>query len=378
MKRIPTPVRDNWQAKVEALGFNYHTLHGERYWDESAYYEFTYEQINGIEQATSQVYDMCLKAVDFVIQHELFELFSIPLEFGPFIKSSWQNKAPSIYGRFDFSWNGNPDNAPKMLEFNADTPTSLFEAGVIQWFWLQDFNKEYDQFNSIHEKLISRWKKIKPSLKGQPLYFTCLDEFPEDLINVSYLQDCAAQAGIRTHLISVHDIGRNAGHFTDLKEQPIANMFKLYPWEWMINEEFGPLLLRMNTLWIEPPWKMILSNKAILPVLWKLFPGNPYLLECYFDNPRQMNSYVIKPILSREGANVTLVENGKTITETSGEYGEEGYVYQELRKLPCFDSNYPVIGSWVIGGQPAGIGIRETTSLVTDNFSRFVPHLISG
>ena len=121
---------------------------------------------------------------------------------------------------------------------------------------------------------------------------------------------------------------------------------------------------------------MLLSNKAILPVLWKLFPGHPQLLECHFDHPASMTSYAVKPLLSREGANVTLVENDHIISQTAGEYGEEGFIYQQLQKLPAFDGNHPVIGSWIIGGNPAGIGIRETKALVTDNFSRFVPHLI--
>jgi glutathionylspermidine synthase len=123
---------------------------------------------------------------------------------------------------------------------------------------------------------------------------------------------------------------------------------------------------------------MVLSNKAILPVLWKLFPGHPNLLECYFDEPRTMTSYAEKPLLSREGANVTLIEEGTILTETEGEYGAEGFIYQQLHKLPDFDGCHPVIGSWIIGEQAAGIGIRETTSLVTDNFSRFLPHIISG
>lgn len=264
-----------------------------------------------------------------------------------------------------------------MLEFNADTPTSLFEGAAVQWFWLNDFNSALDQFNSIHEKLVERWKELKPLLNTKTLYFSCLHQFPEDLVNVNYLRDCAAQAGIETKFISVHDIGRRKDSFVDLDENNIDFIFKLYPWEWMMNEEFGVLLNRADTQWIEPMWKMILSNKAILPVLWKLFPGHPNLLECYYDDPHTMTSYAKKPLLSREGANVTLVENQKIISETSGEYGEEGFVFQQLQKLPDFDGNRPVLGSWIIGDNAAGMGIRETGSLVTDNFSRFVSHIIT-
>lgn len=376
MRRNQIPARENWGAKVEQLGFSYHTLDGVTYWDESIYYEFNRSQADKIEQSTNELYQLCLKAVDHVIQRQLYDQFSIPDDFISKIETSWKNKESSVYGRFDLVWDGTETTSPKMLEFNADTPTSLFEGAAVQWFWLNDFNSQLDQFNSIHEKLIERWKEIRSSFNGKPLYFSCLHQFPEDLVNVNYLRDCAAQAGIETKFISVHDIGRRKDSFVDLEENSIDFIFKLYPWEWMVNEEFGSLLNCASMQWIEPMWKMILSNKAILPVLWKLFPNHPNLLECYFDDPGPMKSYAQKPLLSREGANVTLVENKKIISETCGEYGEEGFVYQQLYKLPDFDGYRPVIGSWIIGDQAAGIGIRETNSLVTDNFSRFVPHVI--
>ncbi|HTJ51102.1 MAG TPA: glutathionylspermidine synthase family protein [Cyclobacteriaceae bacterium] len=377
MKRFKIPVRENWKEKVEKIGFHYHTLDGALYWDESVYYAFDRAQIIKLEQTTNELYRLCLKAVDHIVRYNLLELFSIPDEFVPFIIDSWEKRERSVYGRFDISWNGDLTTPPKMLEFNADTPTSLFEASVVQWFWAQELFPHHDQFNSIHEKLIAHWRNISSDMHGHELYFSCLEEFPEDFINVNYLRDCAAQAGVATRFINVHDIGRNRNSFTDLDENIIHTIFKLYPWEWMMNEEYGSHLLTSTTQWIEPAWKMILSNKAILPVLWRLFPGHPNLLECYFDDPHTMKSYAKKPLLSREGANVTLVEDGTILTETEGEYGDEGFIYQQLHKLPDFDGCHPVIGSWIIGEEAAGIGIRETTSLVTDNFSRFLPHIIS-
>jgi len=123
---------------------------------------------------------------------------------------------------------------------------------------------------------------------------------------------------------------------------------------------------------------MILSNKAILPILWQLNPNHPNLLPSFteFEKTSLGFSYAKKPILSREGANIQLFDNGRLISETKGEYGEEGFIYQELCPLPEFDGNYPLIGSWVVGQEAAGIGIRETNTLITDNLSRFVPHLI--
>jgi glutathionylspermidine synthase len=146
----------------------------------------------------------------------------------------------------------------------------------------------------------------------------------------------------------------------------------------MVREEFGTHLGAARTIWIEPAWKMLLSNKGILPVLWELYPGHPNLLEARFDSPSEMTQWVRKPLLGREGANITLHRAGEHI-ETAGEYGEEGYVYQELATLRQFHGRFPVIGSWVIGenegSAAAGIGIRESDSPIITNTSRFVPHL---
>ena len=377
MKRHIILPRENWRAKVEQIGFSYHTLDGVTYWDESVYYEFNRSQADKIEASTNELYQLCLQAVDHVIKNGLYDLFLIPDPFKNKIEESWRKRDPSVYGRFDLVWDGNETTSPKMLEFNADTPTSLFEGAAVQWYWLNDFNPQLDQFNSVHEKLIERWKELKLQLNNQPVYFSCLSQYPEDYVNVNYLRDCAAQAGIETKFINVPDIGSSKNSFIDADENTIEWIFKLYPWEWMVNEPFADVLTQSQTQWIEPIWKMLLSNKAILPVLWKLFPGHPNLLESYFKDPHMMKSYAQKPLLSREGANVTLVENEKIISSTKGEYGDEGFIYQQLYKLPDFNNNKPVIGSWIIGEKSAGIGIRETNSLVTDNFSRFVPHLIS-
>lgn len=366
--------REQWRQEVENLGFSFHTLNGIPYWDESACYKFSSQQITILEESTAEIYSLCLKAVQHIIDENLFHHFHIPEKFIYLIQQSWKEKLPSVYGRFDLSWNGNINEPPKMLEFNADTPTSLFEASIVQWQWQQQLYPGADQFNGIHEKLIEQWKRSKRKLNNEPLYFSCLDEFPEDYVTVSYLQDCASEAGIETEFISMPEIGWNGNTFTDNYENHIHTIFKLYPWEWLVNEDFGIHLHESDTIWIEPIWKMILSNKAILPILWKLFPNHPNLLECYFDNPRSMNSFVIKPLLSREGANIRIVENGNLLEETKGDYGQEGFIYQRLCKLPEFDGNFPVIGSWVIGSKPAGIGIRESSSLVTNNTSRFLPH----
>jgi len=376
MERIAISPRNHWQQTVESLGFGFHTA-DVPYWDESAYYTFTTKEIEKLETVTAELWDLCLQAVQHVIDNNLFDQFKIPGFMVPHITDSWNNDAPAIYGRFDLVYDGKTE--PKLLEFNADTPTSLFEASIIQWFWLKDFDEPKDQFNSIHEKLIAYWRYLKDYLYDDTLYFTCVKGALEDFTTTAYQQDCAMQGGIKTEFIYIDDIGWDNSNefFVDLDNKPIRNIFKLYPYEFMVNEAFGKNLVidKLKALWIEPSWKMILSNKAILPILWGLFPYHKNLLPSYFTRSN-LKDYVKKPFLSREGTNITMVENEKLIASSDGDYGAEGFIFQELCKLPDFNGNFPVTGSWIVGQEPAGIGIRESNGLITGNLSRFVPHLI--
>ncbi len=378
MKRIITTPRANWQQKVEELGFGFHTLDS-TYWDESVFYEFSMQEIDVLEKASNELWEICLEAVQHIIDKKLYAQFHIPDWFIPHIEKTWNEDAPAIYGRFDFSMR---KGVPKLLEFNADTPTSLFEASVVQWYWLQDTQPNKDQFNSIHEKLINYWKYLKNYLYDHYIHFSAVQDNLEDFTTTEYMRDCAIQAGLDTKFINLMDIGWNEEfqEFRDKEEVAIKSIFKLYPYEWLVNEDFGQHIIQdlNRTFWIEPSWKMLLSNKAILPILWKLNHGHKNLLPAYYESDKNALgfSYARKPILSREGANIQLFENGRIISQTEGDYGEEGFIYQELCPLPDFNGNYPLIGSWIIGQEAAGIGIRETNSLITDNQSRFVPHLI--
>jgi glutathionylspermidine synthase len=388
MKRMTTTARAEWEKRVEEQGLIFHTTDEGRYWHEGVYYEFTAAQIDVLEAATNELHEMCLDAVQHVIDRRRYAELHIPEVAIPMIERSWEEEWPSIYGRFDLAFDGS--GQPKMLEYNADTPTSLLEASVIQWTWMEDRFPHLDQFNSMHDKLIAWWKEILPYMKGDHLYFTSMDD-REDFMTSTYLADTAHQAGIPTEYIVATDIGYDSatGAFVDLNERNMRNVFKLYPWEWVI-DQFGAQvvgsLAARRTTWIEPLWKMVLSNKGILPILWDLNPGHPNLLPTYFEQEASPDflawDHVRKPLLSREGANVEIrrgaVAGGGVIEARGGEYGEEGFVVQELTELPGFEGSYPVIGSWVIGGEAAGIGIRETDHLITDNFSRFVPHVFTS
>jgi len=374
MRRLTVAPRPNWEQRVSEAGLTWHT--GETlYWNESAYYEFTAKEVDVLETATNELEAMTLAAAQHVIDNRLYQKLAIPDTAIPLIEASWEGEPPSLYGRFDFAFDG--VNPPKLLEYNADTPTSLVEAAVVQWYWLQDLFPKHDQFNSLHERLIALWKELADYLPGKRIHLCSMDD-AEDGMTVTYLQDTAQQAGLEASIFPIDEIGWNGRQFVGPDDKQLGAMFKLYPWEWMVREEFGKHIGSTDTLWIEPAWKMLLSNKGILPILWELYPRHPYLLEASFEGPGLMMSWVKKPILGREGANITLHQPGNDI-ETGGEYGEEGYVFQQLAPLKTFDGKYPVIGSWLIGHEEGnvsgGMGIRESDTPITGNTSQFVPHL---
>jgi glutathionylspermidine synthase len=395
MDRVLVPPRPDWQAKAEASGFSFHTIDGKPYWNESAYYAFTLAEIErDIEDPTLALMEIAYDFVDAACSdEEILASLAIPKDWWASIRQSWLRPDRDLYCRMDFAYDGK--SSAKLLEINADTPTALFEASYFQWVWLEEalahnvIPKGSDQFNSIQEGLIAAFGQLLPP--GQKrLHLASVADHAEDRGTIAYLADCASQAGLTTTILDIEEIGVDAdGRLTDLEDRVIAALFKLYPWEFMIAEEFGhylqtPLAPRI----IEPCWKMILSNKGALPWLWRRHKGHPNLLPAWFEGDAKADPgprHVIKPLLSREGANILLIDSALPggRLETSGPYGTSKKIIQDYAPLPFWSDDkgrehHAVVGSWLIAGKPRGMGIREDDGPITSDGARFVPHVILG
>jgi len=461
--------RHGWEQTNASLGLTYNAtpLADGRtlsYWREGPFYDFDLDEILALEQAATTLHRMCVTAGDHLVagcprrdravRREAYlsaecwpdtcrlAKIGIPEYAHEQVirtwfdgdKDAWTHSdkdlfgahthapqgpdySPSVYGRFDL-WYAGKGSTPKLLEFNAQTPTALLESAVIQWSWLEQTLQTHHherQWNVVHERLVEAWRRnmaelraARPWLPERPkIYFAyeTSETSGEDRMNVAYLMETATQAGFPTELIAMSQIGVDQVDGSIRFQQgqfevgpQIDVIFLLYPWEWLWHEEGGrPIFRNMadptkrGTVWIEPPWTAALwSNKGLLPVLWELFGDKPegeLLLPAYFavDKPAAMSSYAKKPIWSREGANVELVRDNVPLVANPGEYGREGFVYQELRELPSFPGNegdcHPVLGVWMIDGEPAGLGIREgvgVDGLITRNDAHFVPHTIGS
>lgn len=384
MRRVAIAERPQWRRQAEEYGFDFHTIAGQAYWDESAYYAFSLQQIeNDIEAPTEALHQMALALVDEVTDSErLLTQLAIPSPYWDWIRDSWrQQPRRHLYGRIDLAYSG--QGPAKLYELNYDTPTSLYESAFFQWLWLEErmqagvLPAHVDQFNSLQEQLVQRLAQIGEGLES-PLYFAAVHGHAEDQATIAYLRDCAEQAGLDHAVIAIEDIGLSGdGRFTDLGDQIIGSLFKLYPLEAMFAEEFGKALPGSGVQLIEPPWKAILSNKGILPLLWERHRGHPNLLPAQRSGDAPLApGWVRKPYFSREGANVSIRTASGESLRSSGPYGQGPSIDQAFHPLPVFDGRYPLIGSWVVGDSAAGIGIREDRTLITQNSSCFVPHAI--
>jgi len=395
MKRIHLGARPDLVQKAEAAGFTFHAMYGEPYWDEDTVYEFTLAQVeNDIEDPATELHEMCRHAADHIVaSEELMERLAIPRAHWDLVAESWQSDQPELYGRFDLIYDGH--DPAKMIEYNADTPTALFESASFQWTWFEDMvasgalPPDSDQFNGIFEALTARFKHIFP--RDTNIHFTAIETLVEDYATVEMMAYAARAADMGAHFVNLEQIGITpAGQFSDAEARVIGKLFKLYPWEDLLRDDFAVHLATAQCKFIEPAWKAVVSNKGLLPVLWRLFEGHPNLLPSFFADEIAAGSdavtraqdalargTVTKPIFGREGASVAIMRGNEMIeASTEQDYADHPMIVQAYAEMPVFDGYRPIIGAWIVGKTCVGMGLREDRSRITQNLSRFKPHYI--
>lgn len=368
--------RPDWQQCVEDSGLVWHGGGTVPYWVEDQHIEFTLAAAEVLEAAANELHAMCMDACDTIVQKGWYERLFLPENLIPHVEESWREGDPYLYGRFDLAWDG--VGSPKLLEYNADTPTSLLEAAVIQWQWLEHHFPEADQLNSLHEALIESWR----SFSENQIHFACVWDQLEDRQTIAYLAECAEQAGKIVSLLDMQEIGYvEDGYFTDQNDHRITKLFKLYPWEWLCEESFFEVIGAERKIFLEPAWKMMLSNKAILPLLWELHPQHPLLLPASSSlteiQLQGVNEWVSKPCFGREGQGITMMNRStapKSYMSSTQNYGAN--IYQEKASLFQSRNQHFIWGLWMVEDECRGLSARGDASPITGNLSRFYPHVI--
>ncbi|MBO9428505.1 glutathionylspermidine synthase family protein [Sulfitobacter sp. R18_1] len=392
MKKIQVSPRPNWREHAEEHGFDFHTSGG-GYWNEAECYSFTLKQIeDDLEDPSAELHQMFMSGVDAVLSDErLLSRFGIPDQFYDYVRRSWlEDKDHYLYGRFDLAYDGT--GPAKLLEYNANTPTSLYEASAYQWIWLEEqqergeISQNFSQFNNIYEDLVERFKYLYGH--GSQVHFTSFDKetAPDDYATTEYLGWAAHEAGVVPHWVHTQDIGvSDEGYFADDQQRIMRDLFTLYPWEDFFRDDFGGMIPDSHCRFIEPAWKA-LTTKAMLPILWEMFPGHPNLLPAYFEadvlggkKAVGLESGVVrKPIFSREGASVEILVNDKKIAGSEDQaFEEHPTILQAYHKLPQFGEYHPIIGTWMVGDKCSGMAVREDKSIITQFTGLITPHFIA-
>lgn len=393
--------RKYYGAELNRIGMNYWDSPSGPdklpYWQEGVVYGFGESEIDQIQSVTQELHNMCLEMVGQVVKSgdypEYFKLTDLEKIL---IEQSWKRNAPALYARFDLAYG--MDGSLKMFEGNYDTPVSILECSVGQWNYVEQLKTLPDgtpfpdalrtQYNLIDETLQETWKER--FMQGTTLHFASSGGFRhEDFGNLVYIMDNALRSGMIVKDIQMEDIGLcvdadGSRKFVDLQDKKINNIFKLYPWEWMTSEAFGEDIARTNTRWMEPAWKMLLSNKSMLIKLWEMFENHPNLLPSFIKEPSR-GKWAKKAIHGREGSNIyksTFADGQHLSTDLAQgshivpEYDHWGYMYQQWHDIKPHDGYYPIIGSWVIGDKACGMSIREDKNLVTGMDAFFASHIM--
>lgn len=386
MQRLTLPPRPNWEARLQEVGFTWYAPtpeHPVPYWGEDACYALSAAQAARLQRDAQTLTHMVLDATGHAIERGRLAELGIPAFLHAAVRDSWDRDDPSVYMRLDLAYDG--VNPPKLLEVNAQTPTSLIEAAVSQWQWLEDrlaagkLPAGTTQWNTIHEGLLEQWQHLRAARGVGQLHFSA-GRNDEDIATVTYLRELAQQAGASTDFVLADQIGTSEQetHLLDHWTLPIRHLMWLWPFEFAWESRDAAYLARTHTRFIEPLWKTATGSKGLLALLHELHPGHDLLLPATLTPGALGGDVVRKPLYSREGQNVTLPGQ----PSTPGDYADLGAVEQAYTPLPEYPAGdgprYPVLGVWVAGDEVCGLGIREGRGRVTDNRATFVPHVITA
>ena len=384
-----TPLSD---ADLDKIGFTWHTdSDGSKYVADELV-EVSHEEAEAYYTAGNELYDMYVEAAEYVIENDLFFELGIPFNLIDTIKKSWENDVHwHIYGRFDLS--GGVDGKPiKLIEFNADTPTSLFETAVLQWALLKhNHMDEQQQFNNVYQAIADNFRRLitlndEPDkfdalYDGWKILFSSVEGNDEEEMTTKLLQNIATDAGFVTGSEFLQQVKFDDEGIFDADENNYEYWFKLYPWEDIGTDEpefamlLNTIMTNQKAIILNPAYTLLFQSKGMLKILYDLFPDSPYLLKTSFE-PIE-GPYVEKRMFGREGANTRIVDaSGTAIAETSGPYGNYKPVYQEYTEFVKDHNGNSYQAGLFFAYESCGLGFRRGGKIL-DNMSKFVGHVLS-
>lgn len=390
MKLTSIKVPDN--KFLDSIGFYWHTDPDTTPYVASQIVDVTPDEADAYYEAANELYEMFAEAGEYVIENELFHELGIPFNLVDAIKMSWENDIHwHLYGRFDLA--GGIDGQPiKLIEFNADTPTALFETSILQWAMLKANGMEdTHQFNNVYDAIKDNFKRLimleddvegfEEHYEGWKILFSSVKGNEEEESTVKLLQTIANEAGFKTEFAYMEDVEFSGEDGVFYRDVNYEYWFKLFPWEDIAIEEselamlMTQIMQNQKAIFLNPAYTVMFQSKAFMKILWDLYPNHPLLLETSFE-PLQGVAQVEKKIFGREGANTIIVdENEKIIEERDGEYAEFPSVFQEYVKFPTDSNGESYQAGVFFAYEGCGLAFRRG-GLILDNYSKFVGHRV--
>ena len=377
---------------LEEIGFTWHTdTNGTKYISNELV-EVTQKETEAYYETANTIYDMYIEAAEYVIDNNLFFDLGIPFNLIESIKKSWENDVHwHIYGRFDLA-GGIDGQGIKLIEFNADTPTALFETALLQWAILKSNNMdEKRQFNNVYEAIRENFKrlitlfddtdKFEDLYDGWKILFSCVEGNDEEEATTKLLQQMATDAGFVTKFEFLQNVKFDEDGVYDSDDINYEYWFKLYPWEDIAVDEpelattLTNIIQNQKAIILNPAYTLLFQSKGMMAILYELFPDSPYLLKTSFE-PLQGIKQVKKPVFGREGANTSIIDtDGITITQTEGPYENYKKVYQEYVEFPKDVHNAKYQAGVFFAYESCGLSFRKGGNIL-DNMSKFVGHVL--
>ena len=377
---------------LESLGFVWHTDRDETSYISDELVIISVDEAEAYYEATNTLYDMYVEAAEYVVENNLFHEIGIPFNLVDLIKESWENDVHwHLYGRFDLA--GGLDGKPiKLLEFNADTPTALFETAIIQWAMLKKNGlEEESQFNSLYESLVNNFKRLvtleedvstfEERYDGWNFLFTSVKGNSEEENTVRLLQHIATEAGFNTEFAYIDEIEFSQEDGITYQDENYELWFKLIPWEDIALEESDLAMLLTNiiknqkAIIFNPAYTLLFQSKGLLKILWDLYPDHPLLLESSFE-PLEGQRQVKKPVFGREGGSVSILdEEANEVESIEGDYDSHKMLYQAYTELPIDTEGQCYQAGVFYAYEACGLGFRKGGKIL-DNMSKFVGHLV--
>ncbi len=381
LRRLTSPARPDWTAEADRLGYHYYrNADGSFAWREDVRYEFDAAALALIQTVSETLHQLCLSVVDDAVRRPGgLDAFHIPAAMQDVVRQSWARRDPFLIGRFDLAWR---DGQPRLIEYNADTPATLPESTRMQTSWHRQRGQNHTHAPLDAQALVDRLTKLRIEGRIDPtLHIVPYPDNLEDTTHAVYYRQWAGQAGLEAIHCELRDLEVTHGGQLLHRGRIVRSMIRMYPWELMFRDSGARHLQHCGCTFLNPPWTALLSNKALLPALWKRYPGHPNLLAAGYSVQDVTGSrsfpraYVEKPIHARGGENVRIMRNGRALCAEDGTYGAYPKIYQEFADHRI-DGVTASVGAWIVGGSFAGLTMRESHDPIVRHTSPIVPHLV--